>query len=183
MKKAFALALWVLALALPLPAARADDKIGIVDFQHIIDESKAGKAAKSKLQTLRDAEGTRMRNKEESLMKKLQELDAQRAVLSSEAFQKRQAELARDRDQFQEDLQKAQGDLRETEQSLMKGILDDVQGIVKELAEKESFTLVLEKGAGILYALPKYDLTDRVLSLYDGKTAKSTPAPTPEKKK
>lgn len=181
MKNAFALALWVMAFALPLPAAYAEDKIGYLDFQRIINDSKRGKDAKELLQKEGEYKSRKLHENEDSLKKKFQELDAQRAVLSAEAFQKRQEELLADREKFSDMVQSFQLDIRKREQELTQDILDDVQKLVKELAEKEGFSLVLEKTeSGIMYAPAKYDLTERVLQVYD---AKKTPAPAEDKKK
>jgi outer membrane protein len=159
---------------------KGGDKIGYVDFQRIINDSKRGKDAKELLTKEGEFKSKKLRESEESLKKKFQELDAQRSVLSPEAFQKRQEELLVERDKFSEMVQTFQMDIRRKEQELTQDILDDVQKIISDLATKEGFSLVLEKTeSGILYAPAKYNLTDRVLQLYD---AQKPAAAAPKKK-
>ena len=154
-------------------------KIGIIDLQKIILESKRGKEAKDLLTKESDYRGRKLKDTDEGLKKKFSDLDKQRTVLSREAFQKKQEELFAERDRFSESVQTIQTDLRKKEQDLTQDIIDDVQAVVKEIAEKEGFSLVLEKGAGVMYAPDKFDITSRVLQQYD--TQKGSPAG--EKKK
>lgn len=169
----FSAALTLAALtAAPAHAQEKADKIGYVDLQRIINESKQGKESKELLTKEGEYKGRKLREGDENLKKKLQELDAQRAVLSPDAFQKRQEELMQERDKFTEQVQSYQLDLRKKEQELTQDIIEDVQALVKEMAQKEGFSLILEKSeAGILYAPEKFDLTERVLQSYDSKKA------------
>jgi outer membrane protein len=41
--------------------------------------------------------------------------------------------------------------------------------IVREIAEADGFTMVLEKGAGIVYAPPALDLTNELIRKYNGR--------------
>jgi outer membrane protein len=41
--------------------------------------------------------------------------------------------------------------------------------IVREIAEADGFTMVLEKGAGIVYAPPGLDLTNELIRKYNGR--------------
>jgi outer membrane protein len=113
-----------------------------------------------------------LKDGEEALKKKFADLDKQRAVLSPEAFSKRQEEVLAERDKFREQVDTFQGDLRKKEQEYTQDILEEVQAIIKDMAEKEGFALVLEKSeAGVLYAPEKFDLTERALQAYDAKKA------------
>lgn len=172
MKKALFSAVFTLLAFAAMPAFAQDkaDKIGYIDLQRIINESKQGKESKELLTKEGEYKGRKLREGDEALKKKFSELDAQRTVLSPDAFQKRQQELMAERDKFTEQVQSYQLDLRKKEQELTQDIVDDVQGLVKDMAQKEGFTLILEKTeSGIFYAPEKFDLTERVLQLYDAK--------------
>ena len=48
----------------------------------------------------------------------------------------------------------------------MKPISEKVQRIIDKIAKEENFDFIFDaRAGGIIYALPKYDLTDRVLML------------------
>ena len=99
-------------------------------------------------------------------------MEKQRTALSPEAFAKRQEEVMGERDKFRDQVETFQNDLRKKEQEYTQDILEDVQAVIKEMAEKEGFALVLEKTeAGVLFAPEKFDLTERALQAYDAKKA------------
>ena len=69
-----------------------------------------------------------------------------------------------------------QKDLSERERDATRGIFDRMNAIVRDIAEADGFTYVLEKGAGIVYAPPALDLTNELIRKYNAKHP-STGAP------
>jgi len=56
---------------------------------------------------------------------------------------------------------------------LTRKILEDLDPIIKRVAQKRGCTLVLEKSeGGVLYVDEDYDLTDEVIRIYDREKAK-----------
>src|SRR5215475_693994 len=93
------LVLGALALAVVLvsrassaaPAAPA--KVAIIDFQRTLNETKAGKAAKTKLETQKDSKQKELNAKKDQLQKDAEEFQKQKVVLKPDAATKREAEL------------------------------------------------------------------------------------------
>lgn len=72
---------------------------------------------------------------------------------------------SRDLQRFVKD---AQAELQSEEARLGRAILEGLSKVIKELAGKEGFTLVLEKSnGGLLYADDSIDLTDKVIAAYN----------------
>lgn len=175
MKKTIAtLAVIVLAACFSTTAFGADvAKIGIINFEKILNDSSAGKVSQKQL-----------KNKWEELQKKLNtekksvedfslSIERESLVLSPEKKRAKQRELA-DR---VNDLKRMNADFTEEFQLLqnrrINQIQKDVFEITNELGKKQGFLLIMErKVGGVIYAPAQVDITDEVIKLYNAKTAK-----------
>jgi len=162
-------------LALPLlaPQSAAAADIAVVDVQRILEESTAGRIARDLLQQ----STRRTRAKLDRLKGELDELqqrwESQKAVLKPKAQEELQQQIIEKQTQLREQLQKAQSSLQERDAELTGSILEELQPIIADLAEKRGFKIVLERGeAGILHMQEKLDITDVVLNRYDASKEK-----------
>ena len=58
-----------------------------------------------------------------------------------------------------------------------KKYLTELEGIIKTVAEKEKYIIVLEKNqGGILYSAPTVDITDKIIAAFNEAAKKKTPA-------
>ena len=112
------------------PELRMDEnisfKIGVVDVQRVIEESKKGIEARKYFEGLFS-----LRSEEE---------------------------LAR------------------TQDELLEQIVQDIEYVIREYAEKEKFTYVTEKlEGGVVFSEERFDITDEIIRLYDQKVETSKP--------
>ena len=149
-------------------AARAQLKLAYVDVQRAIQETEEGKAARGRLKSEFDLRRAQIDKKSADLEKMQQEYEKQAPVLSDDAKRKKQEE-------FQKaliDARKSAGDLQEDmnrqEQQAMANILQRLQQVVAEIAERESLSFVMDKGT-LLYAPPSGDITNEVVRRYNDK--------------
>lgn len=145
-------------------------KIGTIDAQKILDNTKAGKKAKATME-----EYVKSRQKiidlEEQDIKKLEdELVKQGPVLSAEAKKDKQETFQRK----MLDYQKKVAELNKEVQSKKKEVLEDfnkiLEQVVKNIAEKDGYTVILDRnseGGVIVYAKESVDLTDKVIQEFD----------------
>lgn len=148
-------------------------KIGVVDFQKILEDSTAGKAAKTEI----NRQGEKM---EADIKKSGQEIEALEAQLEKEA-------LVMDRDKLEEkkreirikvgDLKSMQKkyteDFQKLEARIIQKIQKDVFSILKDIGQKNGYTVILERRAGgVAYFEPTLDVTDRIMTEYNDKVAK-----------
>jgi outer membrane protein len=75
-----------------------------------------------------------------------------------------------------------QKDLSDRERDATKGIYERMAVIVREIAEAEGFTVVLERGAGVVYAPTSLDLTNELIRKYNARHAAAGGAPAAPKK-
>lgn len=150
-------------------------KVGFVDAQKVLESSKEGKRVKTNME-----EYVKSRQKiidlEETELKQLEEdLTRQGALLSPEAKKVKQ-------DDFQKKLmeyQKRATDLNKEVQGKKFDTLRDfnkkLEEAVRQIAEKEGYTFVLDKngeGGSVLYAKESFDITPKVIEQVD----RATPA-------
>jgi outer membrane protein len=164
-------------------AARAQ-KIGYVDVQRAIQETEEGKGARTRLRGEFEQRKTAIDKKGADLEKMQQDYDKQQAVMSDEAKRKKQEEFQK----LLVDARKSANDLQEDmatkEQQAMAGILQRLQAVVAEIAERESLTFVMDK-ATLLFGPPAADITNEVVRRYNDrygagdKSAKAPPAKGP----
>ena len=120
--------------------------------------------------------------KQKQLDAKQQELEAMRAdfekqaaVLSEQVKQAKAAELDKRMGELRQLYVQLQQDLSAREQEGMKGLLDKMAAIVKEIADAEGFQIVLEKSdAGVVWAQPALDVTNELVRKYNARYPKGS---------
>jgi outer membrane protein len=159
----------VLASAMSSPAWAEEFKISVVDRAKVIKESQAGKRGTATLQEYMKVRQKVVETDQADLVKFSEDYSKQAAVLSPEArkdkeetFNKKRAEYQRKAEELEREVQ--------TKQRELAGIFSkQIDDVVKAIAEKEQFLLVLDnsEGAGTYYANSAIDITDRVIKEMD----------------
>ncbi len=158
-----------------VPAVQSADalKIGYVDAQKILDNTKAGKKSKESME-----EFIKSRQKiidlDENEIKQLQEdLQRQGAVLSPDARREKEESLQRK----VVDYQRRAGEMNKEVQNKKKEVLDkfnaELEGVVKKVAEGGGYSFVIDRnaeGGVLLYGKESFNLTDEVVKEFE-KTA------------
>jgi outer membrane protein len=157
----------LLAVSATTFAARAQ-KIGYVDVQRAIQETEEGKAARNRLKTEFENRRAQIDKKSQDLEKMQQEYDKQQAVLSDEAKKKKQEEFQKLLIDTRKSASELQEDLAGKEQQAMAAILQKLNQVVAEIAERESIAFVMDK-ATLLYGPQAADLTNEVVRKYNDK--------------
>ena len=144
-------------------------KIAVVDVKKLETVSKKFQVIKAQIQKKVDQLEKELNDKKEDLQKTEAEFRKQSLMLSLDAQADQQKELKKKRlyleylyKDYTEQMQDA---VRSTEQKLLM----EVKGIVKKIAEKEGYILVLEKNLtpGLIVYDDVIDITDRVVEIYD----------------
>lgn len=171
----------LLPLALVLaaaPPARAEQKIGYVDLQRALNEVDEGKAAKALLKRDFDEKQKQLDAKKAEFDKLQGDFEKQAVVMSDQAKKDRVQDLDRRARELQAIFVNLQKDLSERERDATRGIFDRMAGIVREIAEADGFSIVLEKGAGIVYAPASLDLTNELVRKYNARHPPGAPKKT-----
>ncbi|MCX5866338.1 MAG: OmpH family outer membrane protein [Proteobacteria bacterium] len=165
--------IWVGAILLVLGwvgSGQAADKLklGYIDIQEVLLNSRAGLEAKGTLAKESEERKKILEDKDKELKKLKEELDRKGSALSSEARSRKEAELSRKQDEFRELLSKMEMELQRKDYELTQTILKGLEGIIENLGKRGKYDLILEKNEGtVLYAPKDYDITNQLIKLYD----------------
>ena len=164
----FSLLMIGLLLLTPILAYSQGTKIGVIDLQMVISNSKAGRAAKSAFEA-------EFKQKQQIIESKSKQLDAlkndfiQNGPVMNDATRKQKADQI---DMLDKELQRSRADFRDELQKrdyeLLGKILKDLDGILHNIGKSEGFTIIIEKTeAGVIYEAPTVDITQQVIKAYD----------------
>jgi outer membrane protein len=169
-------------LLAPSAPRAADLKIGYVDLQRAVSEVDEGKTARAQLKREFDEKQKKLDGKEAELKRLQAEFEKQAVVLSEGAKREKAEELERKFGEAQALLRQLQQELGGRERELMGTLFDKMGQIVKEIAEAEGFTFVLEKNqSGIMYAPSSLDVTNELVRKYNARFGKKPGAAAPKK--
>jgi outer membrane protein len=162
--------LTVLSLSLSLaPAVAAAQKIGYVDLQRALNEVEEGKTAKALLKRDFDEKQKQLDARKTEFDRLQIEFEKQAVVMSEQAKRDKAQDLDRRARELQALFVNLQKDLSDRERDATRGIFDRMAVIVGEIADADGFTIVLEKGAGIVYAPASLDLTNELIRKYNAR--------------
>lgn len=177
MKRLFRHILLGLACVLPLALpgrARAELKIGYVDFQRALLEVNDAKQAKSRLQSIADERKKKWEKEQRDLMKEKDAFEKQMSAMSADARNQRQTDLGKKAYDMSQRFEKEKADLAQKEQSEMQAIFAKMNPIIASIAQREGMTFIFEKNeAGILYAPAYLDITNELVRLYNDQKSKA----------
>jgi len=172
-----------LSLLAPRIAHAAELKIAYVDLQRAFAEVDEGKAAKAKLEQLRDAKQKELDKEQEALKKEKDTFEKQMATMTDSARQQQGTELQKKLYDLQQRFEKGRAELAQTERETLSGILGKMQPIIQTIAQRDGFTMVFEKtDSGLLYAPASLDITNELIRLFNEKNKVAGGTSTPAKK-
>jgi len=171
-----------IALALaPLAASAADPKFGYVDLQRALEEIDEGKAAKAQLKKDFDEMQKKLDQRTDEVKRLDADFQKQALVMAPDAKASRAAEIERKKAEVQQFFVGLQQELAGREREVTRGIFDKMVGMVRELAEAEAFTMVLDRNT-VLYAPPSLDVTNELVRKYNARYGAGKAAAAPAKK-
>jgi outer membrane protein len=143
-------------------------KLGIIDFQRVLDTSSAGKVA----QALINKKGKKMKDdlnmKGEELEKIKKQYESEALVMSKEMRAEKERDFrikVNDFKSLQQRYAKTANDLQKTH---MRRIQMEIADVARKIGEKEGFLLIIEKQeGGVVYAPNTIDITDTVIKAYN----------------
>ncbi len=162
----------VLALSVHIsPVFSVDEgktKIAVVDLYRLLNESEAGKKAKTDLESLIRTKQALLDEKGKGIEKLRTDLEKQAAVISADAKKAKEEELERLARDYQRLVSDSQAEVKKKETELTSEILKDARELINKIAQEGGYSLVLEKADGlVLYYSSNLDITDKVIKKFD----------------
>ncbi|MCX8023423.1 MAG: OmpH family outer membrane protein [Syntrophorhabdaceae bacterium] len=155
-------------LAIPsiLPAQSLN--IAYVDLQRVMLESERGKEAKQTLTTEAEKLKKTLDSKQEELQKMKDAIDRQSATITPDARAEKEKQYQSKLKDYQRLYSDYQAELQQKDTELTQKILKDLEEVIKSIGEKEKYTFIFERSqAGILFASPSVDITNKVITTYN----------------
>ena len=151
----------------PFPA---DAKIGFVNLQFVVQESKLGKTGQERIQALVNKQNLDRVSKNSEVQKLQQEIQAGASVLSQAVLTQKSAEVDRLTRFAQADEQQRQVDLQALNEQLLEEFQTKVLPIMEQLRSEKNLWLILTQGdgSGIAAVHPGINLSEEVIKRLDG---------------
>ena len=166
MKRVFALLVSLFLVAGLIHA----QKFAFVDTQYILENIPEYAEAQSKLDELSSQWQKEIEAKFAEVDKMYKEYQAQSVLLPDDMKKKKEQEIV-DKEKEAKNLQRQRfgkdGDLFKKRQELVKPIQEKVYNAIQEIATNNNYAIIFDKSGAMsmLYANPKYDVSDDVLDI------------------
>jgi len=150
--------------------AQAQPNIGVFDLQKVLNDSKKGKAARATLEKNFKSKQDALKKKEGEITKLRDELVKMVKSKSAkpEELSKKDEELQKLMVAYQEQLGKANDDMRNDEEKALKPLVDKAVQTAGDLGRQRGYIMVIEvQQAGVVFALDNMDLTGDIIKAVD----------------
>ena len=145
------------------PALAADvAKIGVVNFQKILENSNSGKTAQAELKTARERMEKDLKAKGAEIEDLRKRLENESMVMSKEMREEKNREVRIKMNDFKSLQKQYTTDLQTLERRLMKKMQTEVAKLVEDIGKKEGYLLIISN-IGVLYAPNQIDITDKII--------------------
>lgn len=159
----------VIGFLLVTPAMAAKEspvKIGVLDIQKIMRESKAAKNARTLFQKDVEAKRDTLKAKEKEIRLLEEEIKTADPKMSPETRRDKEFKLSREVKELQRLGADLEEELKKKDVELTRKLIGEIMQIVQSFAKKEHYTLILER-ASVVTADNAIDITDKIIKLYD----------------
>lgn len=170
-----AVAIWVCVVILASPVAgtaESINKIATVNIQEVLLGSTAGQEVKKVLEEkVAELQGTFQKEQEEVDTLR-SEIEKKSSVWSQEVREEKEREYQKRVREVQLKTEDAQFELQQMEKQLMTPVLNELQKVIKELGEKNGYSLIMDSRAGLLYVDKALDISEFVQKELDSRQKK-----------
>jgi len=160
----------ILAIALVLSLnvlGFAQEKFAYVNSQKILADFQEAIEVQNKLEEIRNQYEAEYQKMVQEYQAMAEEIESQSLLLSEEKKQEklRQAQQkAMDIDKYKYDKLGPEGELYRKNIELTKPVYDKINKVIQKIGDDEEIDFIFDASQGaILWALPKYEITDRII--------------------
>lgn len=144
-------------------ASLAADRVGYIDLQRLVNESKAGKAARADIQKLRKEKETIIADLSARITKLKGLIDEKGTTMAPREKRQQVDELQKLYKEYQRLVADARDDITREDRELVSIILEKADSVLKKVAQKGKYAVILKDPKAIGYLDPSIDITDKVL--------------------
>jgi len=166
MKKVFLLFVCVGLLLSSSLAYAQSTKIGSVDLQRIIRESKRAIKERDVVQKRADELTKEISKKQEELKALKESLEKKASMLSEQARRDQEKEYQQKAREYEWLVKDSREEMQKKEQEMLAKLLKSINTVVNKLGEEGNYTLIVAASI-VAYAPDELDITDQVIKAFD----------------
>ncbi len=169
MKKTLLALMLTTALLVGVPLCSAAElKIGYIDIQRAVMESRQGKAATEKFTVEAGRVRDEIMKEKERIEQAAEMLQKQSAMLTDDVRRSKELDMARRQRDYERMVEDQKGELQLKEAQLTGEILEELIPIVRDYGKKHGFSIIFERAERVvLHVDPALDLTDKIIAILD----------------
>ncbi|MFO7740449.1 MAG: OmpH family outer membrane protein [Desulfatiglandaceae bacterium] len=141
----------------------SEAKVGYINLQRLVTESKLGQDARAVIKGMRQ-------EKENEVLEKMQEIklmqsqfEIQRSKMTLEAQREKIAEIQKANKEYKRLVADSKEDIAREDRELVAIILEKADGVLREVAKRRKFTIILKDPNVLAFLDEKVDITDEVI--------------------
>ena len=146
----------------------AADKIGFISLQEIMQNSNAGKKAADDFKKYYDKETQEIKTAEKDLKKMKDELDKQGSIMTQSSQKEKESAYQKKLRDYQLLANDTNEELKKRDQEMTQKLMPGIMKIVRTIAEKEKYTLVIDVATlPIPYYAKENDFSKKVIDEFN----------------
>jgi outer membrane protein len=143
-------------------------KVGLIDLQRCLKESKEGQKIFQILRKKKDDLQRQLDTRQRELLELRKELDKQSMMLSMDAQEDKKRTIERKTRELEYLYKDLNEEMVRTQEKEKKRIFEELGKIIEKIGSEGNYALIMEKRAGgVLYRSKSIDITDQVIKDYD----------------
>ena len=170
MKKGFLFSAIIIVILLTHNVTLGEDfiKVGLIDIQRCLEESKEGQKVLGLLKKKKDVLQRQLDTKQKKLLELRKELEKQSMMLTMNAQEDKRRIIERKTRELEFFFKDLNEDMRKAQEKEKKRMLKQLGKVIEKIGSEENFTLIIEKRAGgLLYWADSIDITEKVIRAYE----------------
>ena len=164
MKKTIVAACVALAFVAGVAVAlAADSKVGYINVQRIVSESDIGKVARQDVDKLRQEKQAEVNGSAAAINTLKTDIDTKKGAMPAKELQEKTLKLQDMVKEHKRLVADVNDELTRKDRELVADILRQADGVVKMVAKKGNYTIIMKDPNAVGYLDPAFDITDEVL--------------------
>lgn len=161
MKKGLLTVVMGMMILIGLAGSATAAKIAVLDVSKVVKEYDKYKEASVRLEKEVEDKRGKLEQAQKDLAKRQNDLEVQKGIVSEKKYNKLQEKFQEEKASFLDEYRNEQQSIVKKQKTLLENIENDVLEVVKKIAKKEKYEMVLDKNA--TYYHSGDDITYKVL--------------------
>jgi outer membrane protein len=143
-------------------------RVGVVDLQRCLQESKEGQKVTQILKKKKEVLQRQLDTRQKELFDLRKDLEKQAMMLSMDAQEDKRRTIERKTRELEYFFKDLNEEMIRAQEKEKQRILKDLGKVIEKIGSEEGFILIMEKRAGgVLYRAESLDITEKVIRAYN----------------